>query len=251
MALRVQALWSHSRPIKLMVILLFLVNLIAPIVVVSHIYATGLLVPAKPPFTGCSIVASSNFTYMVFIPAFLYETLIIVLTVIKSYPLLRQGSITLPLSNLLFKDGLVFYFAILATQLITLICSYTGNMSLLMSITLSGPALPVSTVACNRLLMRLQSALINQDVLAVEPKSSATNASIGLWNIPVLTTDEFSIGRSELERGRGQKRQEELATNWTDIVLADLAEHQHQSPSQAPGRELRRSEEGAGQGVAR
>jgi hypothetical protein len=239
MALRVQALWNHSRPIKIMVVLLFLVNLIAPIVVVCHIYTTAILVPAKPPFTGCAIIASTNLAYIVFVPAFFYETLIIVLTVIKSYPLLRQGSITLPLSNLLFKDGLVFYCAILATQLITLICSYSGNMSLLMSVTLSGPALPVSTVACNRLLMRLQTALVNQDVLALDPKSLATNASIGLWNMPVLTTDEFSIGTSELERGRGQKRQEELATNWTDIVLADLADHHLQSPSQAPGRDGR------------
>jgi hypothetical protein len=250
MALRVQALWNHSRPIKIMVLLLFLVNIMAPIIIVCQMYATAILVPATPPFTGCStIITSTNLTYVISIPSFVYETIVIVLTVTKSYPLLRQGPITLPLSNLLFNDGLIFYCAIVAAQLLVIICSYSGNTSLIISVAATGLVLPVSAVACNRLLLRLQSALISQDVMSLDPKSSITNASIGMWNLPVATNDS-GTGASDFDRGRGRRRQEQLATNWTAIVMADLVEHQLQSPSQAPGREPRRSEEGAEHGVA-
>jgi hypothetical protein len=249
MTIRVHAQWNHSRFIEGVLALLFPVNILAPSVAVGHIYATATFTPATPPFTGCSIIASTKFTYLVFLSPLVYETLIIVLTIIKSYPILRLGSINLPLSNLLFRDGLVFYCAIVAAEVLTLVCTYSRNTSLLITVPIAGPSLPVSSVACNHLLMRLQSVLINQDVLALDSKSPHTNGSIGLWTGPGITT-EFSLGTTlDFERGRGRKRTEELATGCTDIVLEELAAHQHQSPSPSTSRDTRNIKDGANQGT--
>jgi hypothetical protein len=232
MTIRVLALWNHSRPVKLALVLLLPINLVTPSIVVGYIHATAKITPATPPFTGCSMIASNKFIYLIFLTPLIYETLVIVLTVIKSYPILRMGPISLPVFELLFQDGLAFYCAIVAAEALTLICAYSGNMSLIITVPLSSPALPLAAVACNRLLMRLQSMLIKRDVMALGPRSLTTNGSIGFWNRPVTTTDEFNPGTVfDFERGKRRKRQEELATNWTELVLADLAEHKHQSSS--------------------
>jgi hypothetical protein len=248
MTLRGQALWSHSRPIKIVLLLLFLATGLAPFIVVGHIYAKATLEPATSPFTGCSIIASNGLLYIIYVPAFINSTVLIILTIIRSYPFLRQGSTRLPLHHLLLGDGLAFYCVIVAAQIITLICTYSINLSLV-SVPLSGSALPVAVVACNRMLIRLQSVLVSQDVMALDPRSSGANVSAGLWSRGVLTTYEFSVRAHHFERGRGRKRRDEIATNWTELVLADLADHQHQVQNQATGRDPRRLETGAGQDV--
>jgi hypothetical protein len=242
MTIRAQALWNHSRPIKMVLLLFLLVTVLTPPIVVGRMYAKATLKPATPPFTGCSITAPTQLIYVIYIPAFIDETLIIMLTVIKSYPIFRQGLTKLPLYNLLFRDGLVYYCAIVVAQVLTLVCFYSGNIS----IPLSGPSLPAAIVACNRLLIRLQSVLINQDVTTLDPKSSTINGSTGLWSGSIFTTDEFSARVSHFER-RGHRQRDELATNWTELVLADLAEHQQQCKIQAACRDTGDSVEGTEQ----
>ncbi|PVG00132.1 hypothetical protein CPB86DRAFT_783000, partial [Serendipita vermifera] len=235
MTLRVRALWNHSRPVQIVVTLLFLGNILISFIVVGYAHATTVIVPADPPFTGCTVTTSSRFaniTLIITIPsAFIFETLVIIFTVIGSYPLIRQRDIKLPLFHLLFTDGLAFYCVIMAAQLLTLICFYDGDMSVLFTVAISSPAVPVTAVASNRLLLRLQNVLVTQDVMMRDPDSSNTNASTLLWAEPVVTTDEFSVRTSHSERGRGSKRYCPLSTQWSSIALADLGDHQHQSTS--------------------
>jgi hypothetical protein len=116
--------------------------------------ATG----ATPPLTGCNLHSTIKGTYACFLISIIFETIIIFLIVLKSFPIVRLRRVKAPLYSLIFEDGMKFYFAMLLTQILTLVAMISPSMATA-PILGSAPPLFVIGVACNRLLLRSQRLL--------------------------------------------------------------------------------------------
>ncbi|PVG00134.1 hypothetical protein CPB86DRAFT_730111 [Serendipita vermifera] len=152
MMLRVRAMWNHSTIIVTLTWFLFGCNLITFIVIVVYGQANGTIKTSALPLTGCLVDSSFRRPYITFITSIAFETFVIVLTIIKSWPILRNRQTKLPLSSLLLKDGLAYYLAILSAQLLLLVSGFAAGFTVGMPIFSSLPALAVLGVACNRML---------------------------------------------------------------------------------------------------
>ncbi|KAG8850193.1 hypothetical protein FRB91_009291 [Serendipita sp. 411] len=157
---RVYALWNRSRRVLFIITTLVLVNLVCFIVLASIAYSRSFTFVNLAPFTGCLYMTTFTSGWVSLTIALTSETIIVILTFIRTYPIARQKTVnTPPLFNLLLQDGIFFYLLIMIAQVITLV-------SLLSPSVFSGPVLESSpgtvvlAIACNRMLVRLQKALI-------------------------------------------------------------------------------------------
>ncbi|PVF96506.1 hypothetical protein CPB86DRAFT_798816 [Serendipita vermifera] len=157
MLVRVHALWPNSRIAPGMAILLFLFNIITFISVLCHVYTTAIIIPSAPPFTGCLFLANFKSTYLIFIGLLVFETYVIALILAKCVPIALKRRVKSPLSTVLMTDRLIYYIVVLAFQVLDIIIGLTGNFSLVTIVIRSYPVTALVGVACNRLLIRLQS----------------------------------------------------------------------------------------------
>lgn len=129
-------------------------------------YATSFITPNILPLTGCLIFPTFWKTWIALVTCIGFETCIIVLTVIKSYPQARQlsGNSKGVISTLLLTDGLAYYFAIIVSQVFTIIVQLTADASVSIPVLSSYPGLMVIAVSCNRLFIRLQRNLLKKEV---------------------------------------------------------------------------------------
>ncbi|KAG8806949.1 hypothetical protein FRC17_004716, partial [Serendipita sp. 399] len=178
---RVYALWNRSRLFLILISTFFLVHIVVYVVLVFISYARGFTWPNLPPFTGCMYMTTFRHGWISLVLAVVFETVIVVLTVIRTYPLARQANIRTPLFTLLLRDGLFFYILIIISQVITLVAflvpsQFTGP------ILESSPAIAVLSIACNRMLVRLQRTLI---IATQDPYSggSQTESVSARWTV--------------------------------------------------------------------
>lgn len=88
-----------------------------------------------------------------------YETMVIGLTVYKSWAVARRSGVHPPLYSLLLGDGVIYYLLIMASQILSLIVALVPT-SLSIIILLPSPSIAVTGVACNHLFTRLQRHLL-------------------------------------------------------------------------------------------
>jgi hypothetical protein len=129
------------------------------IVIVAYSNATGTIIPAPTPFTGCMLLSGYEKSFIMFVTSIVFETMMITLTVIKAYPLAQQREMRTPLFTMIFKDGLVYYFSLLALHILSLILIFTPSLAASSTLA-SYPLLVVMTITCNRLLIRQQRMLL-------------------------------------------------------------------------------------------
>jgi hypothetical protein len=218
MVARVNALWSHSRLIKSIVIVLSAVNTLVFAICGSYGWATAKVIPQIPPFTGCAAIPRPDLNLsMIFIPAIIFETCVVVLIFIKAYPMLNQTRGRLPLFTLLLSDGIMYYIVIIIAQAFAFSTSFSGNYALLLPVAASSPSIIASAIACNRLFIRLQDVLKGGQVIVFEvtkgdgisgrmctdERAGETNGEVGF---PPVAYDE-----------RARQIRRPTSTNWSDV----------------------------------
>jgi hypothetical protein len=134
-------------------------NLACYIVIVAYSAATGFIIPATTPFTGCILMSGHKKGFIMFVTSIAFETMMVTLTVIKSYPLARQRDAQTPLFTMFLEDGLVYYFFLLALHILNVIIIFTPSLAPA-SFVASYPLVAAMAVACNRLLIRQQRVLL-------------------------------------------------------------------------------------------
>lgn len=158
---RVTALWNRSRTMLLLCSSAVLLNLGTYIGIFSNFFARSHFAPVALPFTGCRGIATQNNLYISSLISIAFETAVIILIVIRSYPVVRLRGIHSPLFTLIFEDGLVYYCVIILTQVISLALGFKTTLTT--APILRSPLLTAVTgIACNRLLLRPQPLLRNR-----------------------------------------------------------------------------------------
>ncbi|KAG8815542.1 hypothetical protein FRC17_000672 [Serendipita sp. 399] len=226
MLLRVIALWSRSQLVKAIVICLFFANTLFYTISSFEAYIKGgggIPQPASP-FTGCiPQVAGQVPLYAIFIMALVFETSIVFFTVLKSYQLSlllrthaqvggnkqrqpgRQSADTggFRLSNVLLNDGILYYVAVILSHTISLYASATpleSNPTLSIPIVASSPAIAATTVACNRLFLRLHDVIVTRngwdDVAYGVADGNGDHTGVVSARVTVLAPVHSPLGRN-------------------------------------------------------
>jgi hypothetical protein len=215
--IRVRALWFSSRLVMGASMVLFILHILTYLIILIYAYSTSIIQSNIFPFTGCLVLPTFPKLHVIFITSIVFETCIVILTLIKSYPLLRQREAKLRLSSILFTDGLLYYFAIIISQVLTLIIFLAGNPSLSIPVATSYPSIAIVIVACNRLFIRLQRVLLlrdgnmtTTDVVSTNPWSDSSNTTAGIG------TRTFEYG------GRKRRARDPLSTDFSGIALAEF-----------------------------
>ncbi|PVG00135.1 hypothetical protein CPB86DRAFT_872126 [Serendipita vermifera] len=201
---RVVALWSRSRVVKAVALILALTNIIAFTISVIRLWGTASVKPQIWPFTGCSAIPRiiDIKINLIVIPAFAFETYAVVLTFVKVYRMAKEAGVQLPILTVLLSDGIVYYIAIIISQALTFVSCYHKNISMLL------PVVIVSAIACNRLFIRLQEVLVGGEVVVFDALRGSA-LSEPMWGDIRLPPIVFA------ERGRPSQRR--VSTQWSDI----------------------------------
>lgn len=213
MVTRVCALWNRNKWIVTSVFTVFAINIISYLVMVSYAYAKGIIVPLEPPFTGCLLIPGWDRLWIIFPISLAFETLIVLLTVYKSWSVAIQHGIRTPLYTMLFEDGVSYYSVIMAAQILSF-ASVMVLSSTTIPVVTSYPLLPVAGIACSRLLIRLQRILLNKN------NGQSIFSSLDIWsaNSPEFT---FGGGRMDYEGGNLRFPQRLQADHHAPGVIAD------------------------------
>jgi hypothetical protein len=192
---------------------IFALNIATYIVGFGYMYGTATMVPATSPFTGCQFMPTLGPWYIPLITCIVLETCFIVLTVIKTYPQVRQhvGGSNNWLSSLLLTDGLIYYLTIITVQISTLILTYVADSSVSFPILASFPALTAIAISCNRLFIRLQRNLSNKiDGIHDDYTSEVMTSEVNCDEV-------VTFGQGGRRRVRSP-----LSTDFSSIALAEV-----------------------------
>ncbi|PVG00131.1 hypothetical protein CPB86DRAFT_248760 [Serendipita vermifera] len=185
---RINALWSFSRLVTCIARFLSLANILGFIIWGSYGWSKATVIPQAFPFTGCSVIPPESTKFnMIFLPSFVFETSVVILTIIKVYPMVWQAPGRLPLLTMLLSDGIAYYIIIMVAQTFVFGVSFSPNLSLLLPVCNSAPAILVGTIACGRLLIRLQELLVKDETTESE---MIPDSSIVGWVWDGTTRDE-------------------------------------------------------------
>jgi hypothetical protein len=208
---RVRALWHRSRLVIAISWFFFGVNIVTYIVIFVYLYASASFIPAIAPFTGCQFMPTFAYTYVALVASIVFETCIITLTIFKTLPQVRQqfGTSSQWLSPLLFTDGLIYYLAIIAVQISTLVITNVADTSISFPTIISFPGLAVVAISCNRLFIRLQRNLSNKTDSIIGGNTSA--------GITTEANEIVTFGQGGRRRVRGP-----LSTGFSSIALAEM-----------------------------
>jgi hypothetical protein len=163
LTIRVYALWNRSRTILVLCICALTLFWGAYISVAAYTLSEEVIIPAPAPLTGCSSSTSSQKAYLLFVTSITFETTMIILTVIKSYPFIRQREVHSPVLTMLFEDGLIYYVFIVCLQAINLGVIFSPSLTA-GSFSAAFPTLAAIAIACHRLLLRQQRVLLRTNV---------------------------------------------------------------------------------------
>ncbi|PVF96240.1 hypothetical protein CPB86DRAFT_799036 [Serendipita vermifera] len=170
--MRINALWYRRRGVIYFSWSFFAINLLTQITVQPYIISTAICKAYKHPFTGCSVTITFKQTYIIFLTGIAFETCMVALTIIRSYPIARSNreiSFTAPLWRLLLQDGIFYYICIIGVQVFTVILSSSPqNTAHSVPAILSYLPFVVPGIACNRLFIRLQTALLVKEGTIME-----------------------------------------------------------------------------------
>jgi hypothetical protein len=217
MMTRVNALWNKSPLVIYSVRIFFVLNMISYITIMSYGNATATIMPNISPLTGCYYFPTFDKMYITFFIALGFETFLVVLNITRSYPLARQKTIRLPLTTLLFTDGLIYWAIVIFGQAFILI--FVFHPTIPISGAVIGSALPVilTGVACNRLFIRLQSLLVVDDV-ETNGLFADVSGKISSGNSPMPSDSAHAQDYG----GRKRRVYGPLSTNFSDIHMTEF-----------------------------
>ncbi|KIM31944.1 hypothetical protein M408DRAFT_241167 [Serendipita vermifera MAFF 305830] len=161
MIIRVYALWNRDKRILTTVLTLCCLHIVCYIIIIGYAYGKGSMMAATPPFTGCVIVFGFTTIWPIFIPSLVFETVIASLIIYKTWYFATREHSRTPLYTTLFQDGLIYYIAIILSQVLALVCFQVPS-TLTIPVLRSYSTFPVAAVACNRLFIRLQRLLVSK-----------------------------------------------------------------------------------------
>ncbi|CCA73244.1 hypothetical protein PIIN_07199 [Serendipita indica DSM 11827] len=155
---RIYALWNRSQLILIIMMFGLVVNVGYYFGIVAYTHATSELQHTSLPFTGCSSVSHFTKGWTLLVVSLVFEVVLIVLTAIKTYPIVIQRGFNAPLYTLLLRDGFLYFIIIMVMQIISLYAIfYPAPLTTVLLI--SFPTLSIMGIFCSRLLLRLQRAL--------------------------------------------------------------------------------------------
>lgn len=159
MIIRVYALWNRSRPVLYLVLSMFFAHLGTYSSMMAYSLATAAITSNTPPFTGCMVMPTWDKAWITFTTSIALETLLFILIVAGSYPIVRQRGMKAPFYSLLFEDGLAYYSIVIISQVISFIALkvYTPVTATFLG---SYPTVAIIGIACGRLLLRPQRLLL-------------------------------------------------------------------------------------------
>jgi hypothetical protein len=164
MMTRVYALWDRDRRILVLSLLGFALNIGCFVILSSYSIAKGVTFANIPPFTGCTSFPGNGPTWIIFAMCLGFETMIVCLTVYKSWSVAVQRGIKTPLYTLILQDGVAYYIIIILSQVLTITALYVPS-PITGPIAQSFPSIAVSGIACNRLFTRLQRLLLEKSAI--------------------------------------------------------------------------------------
>jgi hypothetical protein len=179
---RIYVLWGLSRRIFVVCICAFIINVGLFTCSTAYLVATSHSTGAPPPFTGCQPTSFFKYQYAFFAISIGFETMVIILIVIKTHPIVRLRGVKAPLYSLLFEDSVAFYCAVVISQLLGFVPQFSPSLVTL-PIQASSPCILVIGIACNRLILRSQRLLQNRG--SDFPNSATT------WGSAAGITAEF------------------------------------------------------------
>ncbi|KIM31963.1 hypothetical protein M408DRAFT_21145 [Serendipita vermifera MAFF 305830] len=196
MITRVYALWNRDRRVLVATLLGFFMQITVYIVMTSTAYATGSIFPVDPPFTGCFILLGNHLLWIMFIPNIAFETLIVGLTVYKSWSIAVQSGIRAPVFTMLLSDALLYYWVIIGAQILSFVCMMVPS-PMTLPIIGSYPTITVTVVACSRLLIRLQRLLLSES----KGQSGFTTEGFGRSMVPEVLYEDNAKGPNTTNPG--------------------------------------------------
>ncbi|KIM31962.1 hypothetical protein M408DRAFT_241477 [Serendipita vermifera MAFF 305830] len=234
MITRVYALWNRDRRVLVVTLLGFFIHITVYIVIACTAYATGSILPVNPPFTGCFIIPGNDTLWVIFIPNIAFETMIVVLTVYKSWSIAVQSGIRTPVFTMLMSDGLIYYWIIMAAHILSFVCMKVPS-SMTLPIIGSYPSITVTVVACGRLFARLQRLLLSKS----KGQSGFTTYGFGTSIVPEFLYDDNAKDPSFIitgDIGLGtMNNQHRLNSELDDNILSNttvlLDPHKDSQPS--------------------
>lgn len=218
MITRVYALWNRNKWILTSVCSLCFLHISYYTTTVTYAFSKGILMPANLPFTGCFITLGFDKLWTMLVPTLVFETVIVSLIVYKTWSLASQRSIKAPLFTMLFNDGLIYYLAIIAIQILSLV-SLLVPSNLTIPIVRAYPTFAVTGIASNRLFTRLHLLLLGK---STEQSGLST---IDAWSVAIpdstygggRTDSEAPYVRPRVTRKKGYQRHHSI-TNFDGEV---------------------------------
>jgi hypothetical protein len=193
MASRVRAMWKHSQRVTTAVTMLSTINVLTFVIIMPYTLATATFGPATFPITGCTFVPSFQQYYVTYILCIFFETVVVVFTVIRLSAMIYGHQMRMPLISLLMQDGLVYYIAVVSAHSIVFFTGMFAGPTLTCVVFGSLPGIAVAGVACNRMLLRLQSILLYNEVHVTGIGMTEMDVSARIGPDTVLGTADIDI----------------------------------------------------------
>lgn len=230
MMTRVYALWHQDIWILVFSLLGFSLNIGCYVLLSSYSMAKGSTSPNIPPFTGCTTFPGYNRTWSIFITCLSFETMIVCLTVYKSWSVAVQRGIRTPLYNLVLGDGIVYYIIIMLSQILTIAALYIPS-SMTGPIAGSSPTIAVCGIACNRLFTRLQRLLLSKGVI----QSSFPTEDFATSSSPQISYGGGIISEKRTSSPRLKRQSQEVPQPRRSSQGTRLSKHLRRSGSFGSG----------------
>jgi hypothetical protein len=195
-------MWKHSQRVTTAVTTLSIINVLTFIITMLCTLVTATFGPATFPITGCTLVPSFGLQYITFITCVVFETAVIVLTAIRLSTMIHGHQMRMPLISLLMQDGLIYYIVIASMHFLLLFSAILPGFSLASSFFQSSLAIAVAGVACNRMLLRLQSVLLFNEVHASGIGMTGMDVSVRIGPDTILGTTDIEAWNSTATSSR-------------------------------------------------
>ncbi|KAG9089149.1 hypothetical protein FRC06_001691 [Ceratobasidium sp. 370] len=191
---RCWVLFGRGQYVLVLLIAGFLASLAASVSVLTLQvpHSTYLSNPLPGIFVGCFVLPTSN-AWLPFIFSFIFETIILIATAWRTRTLMSEFG-PMPLVDQLYKDGSIFYAAILLVILFTCIGATIPSVEL--AAVGSGIYPALGSVLCNRLILSLHGF---RTPTTPSTLAAGTSGTFGL-GIPMAT---FQVGQGTTLGGPG------------------------------------------------
>lgn len=205
MVIRVYATWNRSRPILILCLCALCLNTGSYASLFGIYYARMQFLEISSPALCQPDAIPFTKIYISIIVGLVYETMVIALIAIKTYPVVRQRAFRSSLYAVLFEDGLVYYCVIVLAHLITLISMLNIN-TITIPILGSSFTFPVIGLGVHRIILRSQSILLRNGPEMPTSLVSADITTAGI-TVPVTKEDIEDFSDEEMDtRNRGRNR---------------------------------------------